>query len=614
MAVSTSEPLCLPCDYYGAFKVELQVKRPLMPVQLGPEQVGLEMLCLCGQLDLLIRAQMQQFQEQLGQGCSPEESDTFQAQGSEILDQMLQCLEHLPKPMPQLEDYLDMVGLSAMFPRVEVFLIQGSPVEMLERPLMDEYFFHIAKLNQLLVLSQQLEEDIRHLGSHKYIAHQLSVIYQVISSFRGIQVFSEIKKDIEANFKQMKQSLVIDEGSRHEPQLATQYINWILEITRSLTSAVLSLPEELTEDVHQAVTFVSQIYTLRAVRPRNTTQSGWRCPPYLPGAVCGAEKSRRRSKMSKKLLADVDCGVDDAQAIMLALANPNVELLGITCVHGNTTVENVCKNTLRILQACNRLEIPVFKGAAKPLLGKSIDAGHFHGQDGLGDAPDANAPGLDLVQKEDAVSAIVRIVNENPGEVSLVATAPLTNLAMAVMMDPSLSSKLQGLYIMGGNTESRGNTTVCGEFNFTADPEAASIVLNAYQCPVYLICWEFTCYSKLSWDFCDAWLAQDTDKARFMARIFRHSVEASKSERAKKEFVDGTGFVSCDSYAMAAAVDDSFILESDQYPVTVELTGTYTRGMMVVDTLDLLKKTHKAFIVKKVDMELFKQMMMDALK
>ncbi|XP_063355523.1 uncharacterized protein si:ch211-218d20.15 isoform X2 [Pelmatolapia mariae] len=289
MAVRISEPLCQPCGYHEAFKVELQVKRPLMPVQLSPEQVGLEMLCLCGQLDLLIRSQMQQFQEQLGQGCSPEESDTFQAQGSEILDQMLQCLEHLPKPMPQLEDYLDMVGLSAMFPRVEVFLIQGSPVDMLERPPMDEYYFHIAKLNQLLVLSQQLEEDIRHLGSHKYIAHQLSVIYvrvmnynhplfrilfystkncfvlfnvsvlqQVLSSFRGIQVFSEIKKDIEANFKQMKQSLVVEEGSRHEPQLAVHYINWILEITQSLTSMVLSLPDELTDDVHQAVTFVSQ--------------------------------------------------------------------------------------------------------------------------------------------------------------------------------------------------------------------------------------------------------------------------------------------------------------------------------------------------------------------
>uniref|UniRef100_A0A1A7Y1K4 Uncharacterized protein n=1 Tax=Iconisemion striatum TaxID=60296 RepID=A0A1A7Y1K4_9TELE len=257
MAVNVSEPICQPSIYHEGFKVELQVRRPLMPVRQSPEQVGLEMLCLCGQLDLLIRAQMQQFQEQLGQGCSPEESDSFQAQGSEILDQMLQCLEHLPKPMPQLEDYLDMMGLSAMFPRVEVFLIQGSPVDMLERPLMDEYFFHVAKLNQLLVLSQQLEEDIRHLGSHKYITHQLSVLYQVISSFRGIQVFSDIKKDIEANFKQMKQSLLAEEGCRHEPQLAAHYISWILEITQNLTSVVLSLPEELMEDLHQAVTFMS---------------------------------------------------------------------------------------------------------------------------------------------------------------------------------------------------------------------------------------------------------------------------------------------------------------------------------------------------------------------
>ncbi|XP_040913970.1 inosine-uridine preferring nucleoside hydrolase [Toxotes jaculatrix] len=320
------------------------------------------------------------------------------------------------------------------------------------------------------------------------------------------------------------------------------------------------------------------------------------------------------SIMSKKLLVDVDCGVDDAQAIMLALAAPNVELLGITCVHGNTTVENVCKNTLRVLQVCNKLEIPVFKGAAKPILGKRISAGHFHGQDGLGDAPDPHAPGLDLVQKEGAVSAMIRIVSENPGEVSLVATAPLTNLALAVRMDPSLPSKLRGLYIMGGNTESRGNTTVCGEFNFAADPEAAYIVLNDYLCPTYLACWEFTCYSKLPWEFCDTWLALDSDKARFMARIFRHSIEASQSERVQKELVAGTGFISCDSYAMAAAIDDSFILESDQYPVSVELTGTHTRGMMIVDTVGFMNKSRTAVIIKKVDMEKFKQMMMAALK
>ncbi|XP_008326299.1 inosine-uridine preferring nucleoside hydrolase isoform X2 [Cynoglossus semilaevis] len=318
--------------------------------------------------------------------------------------------------------------------------------------------------------------------------------------------------------------------------------------------------------------------------------------------------------MKKKLLLDVDCGVDDAQAIMVALAAPNVELLGITCVSGNTSVENVCKNTLRVLQVCGKLEIPVFKGAAKAILGEVLNAAAFHGQDGLGDAPDPNAPGLDLIQTEGAVSAMIRIVNENPGEVSLVATAPLTNVALAVKMDPSLPSKLKGLYIMGGNTESRGNVTMCSEFNFIADPEAAHIVLNEYQCPTYLACWEFTCYNKLSWEFCDAWLAQDTDKARFMAQIFRHSINASKNEYGEKVFPTGSGFVPCDVYAMAAAIDDSFILESDQYPVTVELSGTFTRGMMVVDTTGGLNKTFTASIMKKVDLKMFQQMLMAALK
>ncbi|XP_061679765.1 uncharacterized protein si:ch211-218d20.15 isoform X2 [Syngnathoides biaculeatus] len=120
------------------------------------------------------------------------------------------------------------------------------------------YFAHIAKVNQLLVLSQQLEEDVRHLGSHKYVAHQLSVIYQVVSSFRGVDVFSETKKDIEANFKRMKESLVPDEGSRQQAQLPAAYVRWILDVTRKLTSAALSLPDELTDDLEQAVTFVSQ--------------------------------------------------------------------------------------------------------------------------------------------------------------------------------------------------------------------------------------------------------------------------------------------------------------------------------------------------------------------
>ena len=91
-------------------------------------------------------------------------------------------------------------------------------------------------------------------------------------------------------------------------------------------------------------------------------------------------------------------------------------------------------------------------------------------------------------------------------------------------------------------------------------------------------------------------------------------MDQSLSERSQKEMVDGSGFVSCDSYAMAAAVDDAFVTACDQVVVSVELAGTHTRGMMVLDTLGLLEKTHKAFIMKKVDLEKFKKMMMDALK
>ncbi|XP_018594731.1 uncharacterized protein LOC108926499 [Scleropages formosus] len=255
-AVSITEPLCKPTVYDGRFRVELHVKKPLMPIHLSKKQVRLEMLCLCSQLDLLIRAQ---FQEQLKQDCSPVESDAFRREAAEVMEKMILCLEHLPEPVPQLEDYLDAVGLSTMFPRVEVFIIHGSPVDMLEKPVMDDYFPHIGKLNQLLVLSQQLEDDVQHLGSHKYIAHQLSVIYHVLSSFKGILPLSVLKRDIEANFKNLKMALVTEEGSKQEPQLPAHYANWILDVTHGIISTVSTLPEELTQDLSLAMGFVSNL-------------------------------------------------------------------------------------------------------------------------------------------------------------------------------------------------------------------------------------------------------------------------------------------------------------------------------------------------------------------
>ncbi|KAG8004509.1 Inosine-uridine preferring nucleoside hydrolase [Nibea albiflora] len=344
------------------------------------------------------------------------------------------------------------------------------------------------------------------------------------------------------------------------------------------------------------------------------------------------------SRMKKKLLIDADTGVDDAHAIMVAVAAPDVEILGITCCHGNTPLENVLKNTLRVLKVCNRPDIPVYRGCPKPLLAREQHAGGFHGQDGLGDIPDPNAPGLQLLQEQSAAEAIVKIVKENPGEVTLVAMAALTNLAVAVQLDPSISEKLKALYIMGGNTDSRGNTTVCGEFNFVADPEAAYVVLDRYTCPTYIATWEFSCRNSLPWSFCNQWFAQNNEKAAFMKKITSISMKKQQSAEYQKEIAAGrTGFNTWSTYAMAAAVDDALITESEevssasfkiqkveslkqllvlllQVAVTVELEGTYTRGMMVLDYMELLNKKHKATIMKKVDLERFKQMLMDALK
>ncbi|KAG9469831.1 hypothetical protein GDO78_019543 [Eleutherodactylus coqui] len=318
----------------------------------------------------------------------------------------------------------------------------------------------------------------------------------------------------------------------------------------------------------------------------------------------------KQGKAQKKLLLiDVDCGTDDAQAIMMAIACPDVEILGITCVGGNTDLENVCRNVLRVLKLCGRLDIPVFRGSSTAILGQNIHASDFHGVDGLGDVPDANAPGLELIQKEHAVDAMKKFACEYPGQISLVATGPLTNLALTVKMDPTFPQKLHSLYIMGGNMESRGNTTACGEFNFVADPEAAYIVLNDYLCPTYIATWEFACRHKFTWEWYDKWVNMGTKKSDFIKKIYAHSLQFSRTEKEEKAIVGGPGFVSCDSYAMAAAIDGSTVTKVIECAVTVEITGKFTRGMMVLDLIDDLKKQNKAFVITECDMEKFKALM-----
>uniref|UniRef100_A0A8C6T892 Si:ch211-201h21.5 n=1 Tax=Neogobius melanostomus TaxID=47308 RepID=A0A8C6T892_9GOBI len=321
--------------------------------------------------------------------------------------------------------------------------------------------------------------------------------------------------------------------------------------------------------------------------------------------------------MSKKLvIIDTDCGIDDAQALFMALAAPRVQVLGISCVFGNADINNVCQNVLRVLSVCGREEVPVFCGCGGPLVGANKPLSDHFGTDGLGDVlKDKDPQWEQKIQREHAVNAMIRLVSEHQSQVSLVALGPLTNLAMAIRLDPEFPKKLKDLYIMGGNMEGKGNVTLCAEFNFLMDVESAYVVLEEFLCTTYIATWEYAFRNKLPWEFFEELINQDFPAARFMKTVTSQCWAYSREAMMKKQGVYfGPGFVSYDAYAMAAFIDSSVVRESIHCPVRVELQGSIGRGMMALDRTDKLKKTHKVFVFDQCDVEKFGQLLMMSLR
>ncbi len=180
--------------------------------------------------------------------------------------------------------------------------------------------------------------------------------------------------------------------------------------------------------------------------------------------------------MAKKIILDCDPGVDDALAIAYALGSSDLDLVGITTVAGNVSLDKTTANALRLREFLGAPEVPVTAGSAMPLLRPPITAEHVHGADGLRGAqlPAATAgpaPGH-------ATDFIVDTVMAQPGEITVVAVGPLTNVALALRRAPALAASVRDFVIMGGSS-ARGNVTPAAEFNIAADPEAASIVFSA---------------------------------------------------------------------------------------------------------------------------------------
>jgi purine nucleosidase len=190
---------------------------------------------------------------------------------------------------------------------------------------------------------------------------------------------------------------------------------------------------------------------------------------------------------ANKIVIDTDCGVDDAVAIMIALASPELAVLGITTVSGNVPLENVLDNVLRLLSFLDRTEIPVFRGASRPLVEKPRHAPDIHGRNGLGNV-ELPAPRM-REQAVRAPQAILNLARENPG-LTLLTLGPLTNVAIALNLYPELVGLIGEIVAMGGGVE-KGNVTPFAEFNFYADPESVQFVLDC-GIPLSVLTWDAT--------------------------------------------------------------------------------------------------------------------------
>jgi purine nucleosidase len=180
--------------------------------------------------------------------------------------------------------------------------------------------------------------------------------------------------------------------------------------------------------------------------------------------------------MSLLTVVDCDTGIDDALALLLAARSPEIKVVGVTCVAGNVVLDQVVRNTLGVL-AIAGVRAPVAAGAARPLVRRLTTATFFHGEDGIGGAA-LPAP-IAAPVAEFAPAFLCRLAREYGGDLNVVATGPLTNVALACRLDESFASRLRRLVVMGGAATVAGNVTPAAEANFYNDPEAASIVFQS---------------------------------------------------------------------------------------------------------------------------------------
>jgi inosine-uridine nucleoside N-ribohydrolase len=277
-------------------------------------------------------------------------------------------------------------------------------------------------------------------------------------------------------------------------------------------------------------------------------------------------------------LIDTDTAGDDVPSLLFGLRWSGVDLAAITVAAGNVYLHEAVRNALYTTEVAGRPDVGVYAGASRPLLRPLVTAHYVHGDDGMGNSgfPDPTV----RARPEHAVDAIVAAAERHAGELEIIAQAPLTNIALALMRDAGLPDKVRRLWIMGGANSHVGNITPAAEFNFYVDPEAAHIVLSGG--------FEVT---LVPWDVCleDGVLLRDelgpvidsrTEFSGFYLAVNRAAWEFMRSH---PEGPGIDGITHPDSLTMAMAIDRRVIASSERYFVDVEHRGALTSGYSLVD-------------------------------
>ncbi len=281
------------------------------------------------------------------------------------------------------------------------------------------------------------------------------------------------------------------------------------------------------------------------------------------------------------LILDVDTGVDDALALLYAVATPEVELIGATSVMGNVTVEVATENTLAVLEAAGRTDVEVARGASRPIVRDHEPFPIVHGARGLGRAE--LPPSSRAISERSAVQLIVESARRRPGEVLLVATGPLTNIAMALAEEPQLPELLGGFALMGGAYARGGNTTPAAEANIWVDPDAAQAVFRGFSgaeepklplCVGLDVTESATLTRERLAEICEP--APDSPVGRFLADSVPFYIEFYERTRSYG------GACMHDPLALGAAIHPG-LMRLETTRVEVETGGEWTRGQTVGD-------------------------------